>query len=494
MIRLSKTKMLTGAFFLMSTLVISPIVWSKKLSPVTLVPIDTATQQALWDTDEPLDFETFMTLVNQNHPLLLMADLERQKASAKRLEKQGAFDPYIKADGDFRRFNSSSAPGKAQESFTSEYTANLLTRYGFSVKAGSKLNRGDIKTPVSPTGEGGEYFWGVDVPLLRDRGINPKFAAEKKAKVEESAADAVFQRKRLKLLDESIKTYWSWLAANQIFGVYEELLGLGVVRRDAIGQRADAGDLPQIAMVEAEREVRKRTRKLRESQRNQQQARIAMGLFLWTPVGEPVEAELEEQAALVNVPLPSPLPLDLITQGKITAIKKRPEIRVLDFAQTISQIDVDLSKNQLLPQLDAFITQGTQTGDLGIGPVYRAGVQMLVPLRYRTPLGQLRQAKLDLEKLTVQERQLLQEVFVSVEDAVSEWQTAYDRYLAAREEYEFALALEEGERTKFEYGDSTIFLVNQRERSRAESNRALIKAKTDFFKAKARYQVAIGQL
>ena len=59
---------------------------------------------------------SFLQQVKRNHPLLELAYLRQEAASAQRLEKQGAFDPVIKAGSGFKRFNSSAQLGRGRKS------------------------------------------------------------------------------------------------------------------------------------------------------------------------------------------------------------------------------------------------------------------------------------------------------------------------------------------------------------------------------------------
>ena len=57
-----------------------------------------------------------------------------------------------------------------------------------------------------------------------------------------------------------------------------------------------------------------------------------------------------------------------------------------------------------------------------------------------------------------------------------------------------AKKLEEGEREKFRLGDSTLFLVNSRERSSAEAQMKLIDLKVKYHKAVLIYKAVTAQL
>ncbi len=84
-------------------------------------------------------------------------------------------------------------------------------------------------------------------------------------------------------------------------------------------------------------------------------------------------------------------------------------------------------------------------------------------------------------------------ILTEVDDAVSALQTAEQRYQAAQQELQLATTLERGERDRFALGDSTLFLVNQRERATAEAANKVIELQAEFEQAKAAFRAAAGQ-
>jgi outer membrane protein len=93
----------------------------------------------------PLELDEVLRRVRLYHPKLKGAELARQLAGAKRLEKQGAFDPQLTVDSMGQRYNSTSKPGDAKSEWLNEATITTLTRYGAKVGIGGRLNTGDFK-------------------------------------------------------------------------------------------------------------------------------------------------------------------------------------------------------------------------------------------------------------------------------------------------------------------------------------------------------------
>ena len=241
-----------------------------------------------------------LTLVKDNHPDIASAKLSRQIAYSKRLEAQGAFDPSINSENFFRRFNSSSDPGEAQEAFTSNTSLDFLTGYGAKLGLGANFSKGDIKTPVKPTGEAGEYFLKASVPLLRGAIYNSANVQEKTAKLNEIIADFKLFRTKLKTLSAASNAYWDWVSAKQVYDIENNLLQLVNGQVAFVDDQAELGNLPKISVVEAEREVQKRQAKVSESLRKLQKESIKLSSYTWTSNGTPYAIPLAEQAPINN--------------------------------------------------------------------------------------------------------------------------------------------------------------------------------------------------
>lgn len=442
----------------------------------------------------PLLLEDVLKRVEAYHPKLMGADVERRMASAKRLEKQGAFDPVLSFGSDYLRFNKIDDKGKSKtsEATDNDVAVDFLTRSGIKFSAGARYNFGSVKSPLSPTGNGGEYFLALKVPLMRNFRINEKSIAERQARLGEPLADAVYTQIRLDLLLKAAQSYWDWVAAKRKVDVAKNLLDIARVRADAIRERADLGDLPPIDKVEAEQEVRRREGNFIKAERDLQKAAFKVSLFLWEADGQPSVLPVAE-AVPGYTPPPRPLPQDMILRSRTEAVKLRPELKSIALARDITQMDVDLARNQRLPAIDLTFGPGVDTGFNGIGPTLKAGVSITFPLRQRTQDGRIAAAQLKLQKLNLEEQNERQRIVTEVDDAVSAMTTAQERYLAAEQEFQLAKALERGERDRFALGDSTLFLVNQRERATAEAANKVIEIQAEYEQAMAAFRAATVQ-
>ncbi len=443
-----------------------------------------------------LTLDEVLNLVELYHPKLRGADVQRRIASAKRLEKQGAFDPVFASGVDYFRYNtefdSKTRRGKAASMQLADAGVEFLTRSGIKVGGGTRFNLGKVKSPLSPTGDGGEYFLEFKMPLMRGFRINEKSAAERQALLGEPLADTEFQATRLDLLLKAATSYWDWVAAKQKLSVARSILSLAEFRAQAVRDRVAAGDLPQIDATEADLEVQRRQGNVVKADRDLQKAAFKLSLFLWAPNGLPAPVPKEAEAPAA-IPPPVVFTDDQADAGQRLAIERRPELKAIGINRDITEIDLDLARNQRMPAIDLTFSPGRDTGFGSIGNTVKAGVSFSLPLRQRTADGRISAANLKIQKLEFDLANERQRIATEVLDAVSAINTTYGRYLAAQQEVELAVRLEQGERDKFALGDSTLFLVNQRERATAEAKVKLIEVQAEYEQAVATFRAATVQ-
>ncbi len=442
--------------------------------------------------NEPLALGSLLRQVQSYYPKLLSADAQRRVAQAKREEKAGAFDPVLFGGSEYSRYPDSTLPGKLKSFSASDVGVEFLTPYGIKVIGLGRWNRGDVKSPLSLTGNRGEYSIGLKVPLLRGRGINDKFAALRQARLGVPLADAEFDDLRLTTLLDASTSYWGWVAAGRRLEVAESLLELARTRAGQVKARADAGDLPQIDVVEADTEVQRRLEGLGKALRDFQKEGFKLALYLWTPDGKPTGVPLRSQLPADTAPAGELTP-ERVEDGRALALSRRPELRALSIAQQIAEVDLGLARNQRLPIADLSVFPGVDTGSRGAGGTLKASIDVALPLRQRTADGLVEQARLKLDKLSLDLQLERQRVLTEVDDAVSAVNLAVSRYQAAIAEVELARQLEQGERDRFALGDSTLFLVNQRERATAEAATKVINLRAEYEQALAYYQAATAQ-
>jgi len=314
---------------------------------------------------QPLTLQDLLEQVETHHPVLRQADLALAMARARVTEKEGAFDPALALSSGYQRYNSSSDPGKAKEAYSNGLEVFWTTPSGIKLGAGMDLNRGDVKSPASLTGEGGTYFLEARVPLLQGFEINEKSIAWQQAQLGLPLAEADRELVRLSLLRSAGESYWDWVSAWQMVDVNQRLLDLVDERLAVVRQRAEAGDLAPIDVAETEQELERRRGLLTRFQRLSESTSLKLAFFLWQNEQPPGR----EQAPPLEAP--RPLSLQEAARARENAMQLRPEFRGLKVQREIVWLDERLAENNQRPALNLYVSPGVDVGNQGVGPVFK---------------------------------------------------------------------------------------------------------------------------
>jgi outer membrane protein TolC len=164
----------------------------------------------------------------------------------------------------------------------------------------------------------------------------------------------------------------------------------------------------------------------------------------------------------------------------VEAKEDRPEVRDLYIAAKMNNIDIQLAKNHLLPKVDLDGGRMEAGADWIVGVGYRVGLQVEMPLFQRAGRGEVMTAEADQQQLALKQRYTEQQVSIDVDNWLSAIVRARDRVTAATEALRLAKTLEEGERTRFNMGATTVLFVNIRERNVVEAAYQLYRAQADY--------------
>jgi len=426
-----------------------------------------------------LTLDVYLHAVEMNFPGLASAHDQQRIASANRLEKQGVFDPLFTDESGYTRMQNTSRIGEAKYVLFNYPKLEIPFQSGIRAFAQYRYNPNSAMSPYIETGEGGEYSTGIFVPLLRGLFYNEQTFALKEAKLGEQLALQTFTLTRLDTLLRAGGTYWNWVGTNQKTQVSKQILDLANLVVNISKQQEGNGDLARIYVTEAEEDVERRDADLSQAQRDFQRNSFRLSAVLFDSGGIPLPLPSE-----VNVPdeMPRPQPYsDPETEHNVLiALAKRPELKALDVQKKVAKMQLQLAKNQLLPVMNGVFTEGYDTGLNGIHNTYRGQVTISQPLYMRTARGKVQAARLRIDKLDRDREAEAQRIRNEVYDAISAINLAYKRFLALERQVGKAEQVYQGERERFKVGDSTVFLIAERERQLIEARIRMIDAEVEY--------------
>ncbi len=440
-----------------------------------------------------LSYSEFLSIVRNNHPIAKQAALLQQAAEAEVLKARGLFDTRSYSNWDKKSFDGKTYYLEGESGFKTP------SWYGLSWKTEYILNSGIYVNPENQVPSIGQLVAGIEMSALQGLLIDERRTALKLAR--QLVLVNANERYRIlnQLLLDASEAYWNWLGAYQQVEVIRTARDLAAQRFEGVKESYSAGDKPAIDTLEAWVLVRTRDAELVEHTQYLFETAQKMSVFVWSEGLKPLEADdsLRPDVSELNS-------IDLLLQELQPDLSKHPEIIRYTLKQTNLEIDQRWKREKLKPKLQVeynFLGNGTNLGP----PPGTEGISGLLlqnykwAIRFSQPLFlRSERADLKLNKLKLQENNFDREL--KIRDLTAQRKAATNRLIAARSEVvilesvvrDYAMLLA-AEVTKFEIGESSIFLINSRDNKRIEAELKLAKARTALKKAEAAYRWLIAQ-
>lgn len=436
-----------------------------------------------------LTLEDVLESVGRSYPPLLAAMEELGIADGDVLTAAGKFDFSLKA-----RMDSDRLGYYANERFDVGFEQPLAAT-GSSLYGGWSVSRGTYPSYEGKldTNSGGQFRTGWRQPLLRDRAIDSRRGELRKAELGRKVAKLSVDQQKLVIVQTATRRYWEWVAAGQRQQVAKALLETATTRDQILREAVKLGQLAAIEVVENERAILQRRSQLVEAERGFTLTAIDLSLLYRDGNGNPVIVGAER--------LPPGFPaIETPAERKVEedierALALRPEVARLSVQRDQTKVDADVARNQRLPGVDLLLGYTRESGE---GVVKRgpnelsASLVFDLPFQRRAAAGRQQVAEGKMKQIDHRERFARDQVIAEVKDALSAVEAARRRAFLSREELGVARKLEDAERTRFDLGDSTLFLLNLREQATFDAATREVGAQADYFRAYAQYELAVA--
>ncbi|MGH7232600.1 MAG: TolC family protein [Nitrospiraceae bacterium] len=436
----------------------------------------------------PLSLNEVLAWVDRSHPLLQGTGTEKIVARGKFLKALGAFEPVLVNDAEVERFVPRGSLDTRTAGFNDTFI-ELRDPSGVRGIAGYRRAIGEAIIPDLSFGDNNQALLGIFIPILRGLKINPDSAELKRSGLADPRADVQIAQTRQDLFVAAANQYWDWISAIKFADLQKRALRVAEDRLKQIDQRAKAGAVAPLDVVEANQEVQRRKEILIAGTRAVEQEQYKFSMFLWdkdVPTSPPLDRASDFPKET------DPPSGETVRAQKLHARTIRPEIREVQIEAKLNNIDLELAKNNLLPSLDAEAAPARNPEKFVLGLGYRFGVEMRIPFLQRRARGEVIEAQGKADRLVLIQKFREQQIVVDIDNALSAVERAKERIAAAFQALQMARTLEEGERFRFSLGATSVLFVNLRERNAVDSENQWIRAQADYQKALAFYQWAIG--
>lgn len=439
-----------------------------------------------------LSYSEFIQRVREHHPLAYQAYLQRAAGDAHLTKARGNFDPNLVGSAQQKYFNN--------QQYYSILNAGLKipTWYGVSFQAGYDLNSGVQLNPERNIPDEGLWYAGVNVSLGSGLIIDQRRAEYKKAEI---YRESTIQEQRIlmnNLLLESSYAYWNWFKAFHQLKTYQQAVENATVRLNSVRQSALLGDQSFMDTLESSLQLQSRLYTLMEAELTYLNATKLVSIYLWETGFIPLELDtLTQPSSLQKTSIEL---VDLSFVLKIDSIRNNhPEILKTQYKIDQKKIDLQLSRNNLLPEMN--LKYNAITSPSGGNAItnyslhnYIWGADFSYPLFIRKERGQLKIDQLELENMEASLHFQSEKVQFEIESAFNQWMTTVDQINLWEKTTGDYKRLLEYEQELFAIGESSLFMVNSREINFINAQLKLIDTKMSNQLAAIKTKYALGIL
>ncbi len=410
---------------------------------------------------DSLSFQEYMGYVKQHHPLVKQANLTLNIGEANLLKSKGGFDPKIEVDFNRKKFKNTEYYNELNATF------KIPTWYGVEFKANYEQNSGDFLSPDLSVPDDGLYSAGVSVSLAQGLLINERMASLKKARFfrEQSKADRDLLVNNV--LFEAGMAYTAWLEAANEARIFLNFLANANTRFLAVKRSVETGQSAPIDSVEAKIALQNRQLSFEAAKLKRIKAALKASNYLWMQ-GVPIEIE---ENIFPSKPTINDLNMALMMQqNRIDSLllKRHPKLRSLNNKIEVLKVDRNLKMNKLLPKLDLqynFLSEDYEPLRSFNTSNYKAFVNFSVPIFLRKERGDLKLAKLKLQDVDYERTSQVLAIKNKINAINSEISSLDKQQVIVNNVVANYKVLLKGEERKFFLGESSLFLINSRERS-----------------------------
>jgi len=443
--------------------------------------------------------------------------------------------------------------GQNGSTIQTDYTANARLEGQSPVLGGSyrvdfssiKLNTNNQFTALNPQYPTALTF-SYTQPLRRGLKIDNSRRQIEIARKNLSLTDAQFRQRAIDTITNVQRAYWDLVFALRSLQVQRDAVSVARTQLEHNKRLVNEGQLAPIDVVAAEAQISTYEQAVFGALEEVSRAENS----LKNMIAENQKADIWNASIVPTDPVELNVPAVSLPDALKAAMENRPELQQSNMLREINQIDQRYYKDQTKPAIDLVGSYGVSglagsvssnvvnpftqssvqvrqrvdelSAIAGLDPLpvippqtfspdllggygqslqnllanrygtARVGVQISLPLRNRTAEAQLGRSRVEGERLGTQREQLEQTIQVDVRNALQAVRSSEARLRAAAatrqaNEQQFA-----SEQRKLDAGQSTTFLVLQRQTDLTEAQSLELKAQTDLNKAIADLQRATG--
>lgn len=429
--------------------------------------------------NKTLSIENTIDIVRKFHPVMKQSNLQNEISKNELLATKGVFDPSIQIKTEEKTYDN-----KLYYKYnTSELKIPLW--YGIDIKAGTENNIGERIDPTLTKNK--STFVGLSADPFRGIIVDKRNAVVQQAKI----FVALTKNEQLLIVNDLIldaaTAYWNWTNAYYINTLLIKSVENNKERFEVIKKSFVSGDRAPIDTTEALTQLQTFEIMQNQTAMDLQKARLELSNFFWTDLGIPYELE-EHISPISNFELNKINELEL---GKLEemvdqAIQGHPKIKMIANKSAILDIEKRLKTIELFPSLKLNYNAlqndfSNFSRSLNTTNNAKYGISLTMPLFQRQARGELTKTKNKLDDLNWNKKYIALEIENKVKSCFAEFYALKEQIKTNEAILNANKLLFDTENTKFQLGESSLFLINNRELKLIETEQKNISFKTKLY-------------
>jgi outer membrane protein TolC len=421
--------------------------------------------------NDTLYLRTFIENIYYNHPLIKKAELYSSISEAYDLKGKGALDAKLSSSYESKFFNDT-------DYFTiwqSETKIPTILPIDFSV--GYENNQGEFLNAENSVPNNGLIYGTVNLSLIRglifdDQRYNIRFAELQgiKSEIERDllARDIIIQ---------AISSYLDWSLAYNYSQISSDYFDLIRVRHENIIQLYLNGDRPAVDTIESRLNLNTAEKTFLENSEKLIHKRQKLSLFIWNSEGDPIR--------ITELVTPQSMDFLLDELEEMSLLEtffsdSDPYVRKIANEIESTQLTNRLVREQLKPHLDlkynTILNLGKEDLDFTLSSSdYKYGVTFQLPITNRKTRGEMDLNKAKIKQFDLDKTQYSESLILKYEALLQRRSILENIVTVMNEKITNSRLLYDAEVLKFDLGESSIFLLNQRERKLVEAQNEQLK-------------------
>jgi outer membrane protein TolC len=370
----------------------------------------------------------------------------------------------------------------------------------------------------------------VTQPLLKNFGMNAVKRQLKLAVIDADSSKAQALIDASNTIAQVEDAYWDLVDGWRNVAIQEEALHEAVEQQRSATRLARRGAVAAITAVESETQVANFQAQVFSALQTVSQLQTELKSLIVTDSGDPIwSANLVPSSPVQELPSPGEL-------AAVVALaeQKRPEVRQVLDQRRAADLDLAYAKNQALPQADLVVqyfsngfagqlqpvpnfeaqacgflktgcptpppqSQGNMTQAFhnlwtGAYPEFNVALVFNIPLENNTARGLRAAANQEEAQASLQRQGLDQRIESEARDALQTYESALSRLSSASRARAAAESVYASELRRYHNGESTTFLVLQRQVELAQARGQELQAQTDLNKSVVELQRVEGTI